>query len=99
MSASYAAVSAKTFAMLSVDMFPICINSPIIYSRKVLKKKDTTDKQNLKGSDDGVQHSELLGLWTLSIFLNTKYSKTQQNWICFHPLVRGGGTHLLSWVP
>jgi hypothetical protein len=24
------------------------------------------------GSDDGVQHSELLGFWTLSIFRNSK---------------------------
>jgi hypothetical protein len=28
---------------------------------------------NLKGSDEGVQHSESLGLWTLSIVLNSNY--------------------------
>jgi hypothetical protein len=32
----------------------------------------TNKKQNLKGSDDGVFHSESLGIWTLSIVRNSK---------------------------
>jgi hypothetical protein len=36
--------------------------------------------------------SELLGLWTLSIALNSKYYKIQRfgNWICFRPQVKRG---------
>jgi hypothetical protein len=30
-------------------------------------------KYNLKGSDDGVWHSELLAFWTLSIVRDSKY--------------------------
>jgi hypothetical protein len=34
---------------------------------------------NLKGSDDGVYHSELLFFfWALSIVRNSKYEKTQR---------------------
>jgi hypothetical protein len=45
------------------------------------------------GSDDGVQHSELLRFFNLSI---VQYSKklentTFGNWICFRPQVGGGG--------
>jgi hypothetical protein len=28
---------------------------------------------NLKGSDDGVKHSDLLGFWALPIVCNSKY--------------------------
>jgi hypothetical protein len=44
----------------------------------------------LRGSNDGVLHSELLGFWTLSI---AWYSK---KWICFHPQVRGETPTLLG---
>jgi hypothetical protein len=55
---------------------------------------------NLKGSDDGVWHSELLGFCTLSIVQNSKFQKTQcfRNWICFLLQVRGR-RRLLYWVP
>jgi hypothetical protein len=53
--------------------------------------EESFSKRNLKGSDDGVQHSESLGFWTLSIVQVSKYQKTQRfgNWICFHPQVKG----------
>jgi hypothetical protein len=45
----------------------------------------------LKGSDDGVQHSELRGFRTLSIVQYSKNYKTQRfgNWVCLCPEVRG----------
>jgi hypothetical protein len=48
-------------------------------------------KQILNGSDDGVQHTELLGFWTFS---------TVGIQICFRPQVKGRRRHLLScWAP
>jgi hypothetical protein len=48
--------------------------------------------QILKGSDDGVQHSELLGFWTLSIVWYSRKWKTRRfgNWIYFRPQVITG---------
>jgi hypothetical protein len=50
---------------------------------------------NSKGSsDDHVQHSELLGFWTLSVVRDSKYYQTHfRNWICFHPQVSGEDTY------
>jgi hypothetical protein len=57
-------------------------------------------KQNLKGSDDGVWHSESLDFWTSSIVRNCKDQKMWHfgNWICFHSQVREG-RQLLCWAP
>jgi hypothetical protein len=53
------------------------------------------------GSDDGVQHSELLSFWTLSI---VQYYKKLENATfrkldLFPSSGQGGGEHLVSWVP
>jgi hypothetical protein len=55
------------------------------------KKTEYNSILNRKGSDDGVQHSELLGSWTLSIVRNSIYQKTQRvgNCICFRCQVKG----------
>jgi hypothetical protein len=52
----------------------------------------------LKGSDEGLYHSELLGFPMLSIVLYSKNQKTQSfgNWICYLPQVR---RVTLRWVP
>jgi hypothetical protein len=43
------------------------------------------DYKNLNGSDDGLQHSESLGLRILSTAQNSKNYETQRfgNWFCF----------------
>jgi hypothetical protein len=46
----------------------------------------------LKGSDDGVLHTELLFSWTFSIVWYSREQNTRRfgNWICFRPQVKGG---------
>jgi hypothetical protein len=43
----------------------------------------------LKGYDDSLSHSELLGFWTFSIVQYSRNYKTRRfgNWICFWPQV------------
>jgi hypothetical protein len=52
----------------------------------------------LKGSDDGVQHSELHGFWTLSVVQYSRKQKTKRfgNWICFRPQVRWEDTYSVA---
>jgi hypothetical protein len=49
------------------------------------------DRAALKGSNEDVQHSELLGFWTLSIVRYSRNQRTQRSgsWICFRPQMRG----------
>jgi hypothetical protein len=59
-------------------------------------------KQNftLKDSDSGVEHSEVLGFWTLSAVWNSKYKKTQLvgHWISFRPQVMEGDTYSVGSI-
>jgi hypothetical protein len=59
--------------------------------------EDTSVRRNPKDYGGGVQHSELIGLWALSTFRNSKYKKTQcfGNWNCCPP-VREGDTCILQ---